>query len=83
MPALALRDLAIPIRQDAYARAGSRHTLGVWRTPVCQPVKPFARLRYQRDGGDPLEILVWLPGPHPVDAAWWQDLGLWVAVRAL
>jgi len=82
-PVPTLMNLAIPIGQDAYARAGSRHTLGIWRPAVCEPVKPFARLRYQREGGEPLEILVWLPGPYPLDAAWWEDLGLWVAVRAL
>lgn len=75
------REFYIPIGHDAHARAGARHTLGIWRPSVCQPMQPFARLRYQREGGDPLEVVVWLPGPHPEDAAWWEDLGLWVIVE--
>jgi hypothetical protein len=43
-------------------------------------MQPFARLRYQRAGSSPLEVIVWLPGPHPEDAAWWEDLGLWIVV---
>ncbi|MGZ3353269.1 MAG: hypothetical protein ACXVBB_04990 [Isosphaeraceae bacterium] len=78
---LAHGELSIPIGHDAYARAGARHTLGIWRPSVCPPMQPFARLRYQPEGGEPLEIVVWLPGPHPETAAWWQDLGLWIVVQ--
>lgn len=74
--------LTIAIGRDAQVRARARHRLGVWRPPVCQPVQPFARLRYQSEGSGPREIAVWLPGPHPEDAAWWEDLGLWVVVQA-
>ena len=73
--------LTIPIGRDAQVCA-ARHTLGIWRPPVCQPVQPFARLRYQSEGSGPREIVAWLPGPHPEDATWWEDLGLWVVVDA-
>jgi hypothetical protein len=83
MSALSRRELTIPIGHDAHVRAVARHTLGIWRPSVAQPVQPFARLRYQREGGgEPVEIVTWLPGPHPDDAAWWEDLGLWVVVQA-
>jgi hypothetical protein len=79
----ALRSLRVPIGHEAQARARARHTLGIWRPSVCQPARPFARIRYQREaGGEPLEIVTWLPGPHPEAAAWWEDLGLWVLVQA-
>jgi hypothetical protein len=81
----ALRSLRVPIGHEAQvrARAGAQHRLGVWRPPVCRPARPFARIRYQREtGGEPVEIVTWLPGPHPEDAAWWEDLGLWVLVHA-
>jgi hypothetical protein len=80
----ALRSLRVPIGHEvqARARAGARHTLGLWRPSVCRPARPFARLRYQPEGSGPREIAVWLPGPHPEAAAWWEDLGLWVVVRA-
>ena len=80
---LAHGDLSIPIGHDAYARAGARHTLGIWRPSVCPPMAPFARMLYQPEGAEPLEIVVWLPGPHPEAAAWWQDLGLWVVVETV
>jgi len=72
--------LSIPIGHDAHARASGR--LGLWRPSPCKPVQPFSRLRYQRADGEPMEILVWLPGPHPEDAAWWEDLSVWVVVRS-
>ena len=79
----ALRSLRVPIGHEAQVRARAQHRLGVWRPPVCQPVQPFARICYQREsGGEPVEIVTWLPGPHPEDAAWWEDLGLWVLVLA-
>jgi len=74
--------LSIPIGHDARVRARTRHRLGLWRPAVCRPAAPFARLRYQREGGEPVEVVAWLPGPHPEDAAWWKDLGLWVVVQA-
>ena len=74
--------LTIAIGRDAQVRAHARHRLGVWRPSVCRPARPFARLRYQSEGGDPCEVVVYLPGPHPEDAAWWEDLGLWIVVHA-
>ena len=79
----ALGSLRAPISHEAQVRARARHTLGLWRPAVCRPVRPFARIRYQREGGgEPVEIVTWLPGPHPENAAWWEDLGLWVVIRA-
>lgn len=77
----ARRELSIPIGHDAHSRVGARHRLGIWRPSVCEPMTPFARLRYQPDGADPLELVVYLPGPHPQAAAWWEELGLWVVVQ--
>ena len=79
----ARRNLYIPIGHDAHARAGARHRLGIWRPSLAQPTQPFARLRYEPEGSDPLEIVVYLPGPHPEAAAWWEDLGLWVVLQAV
>jgi len=73
--------LTIPIGDESRLRA-SRHRLGLWRPAVCRPAAPFARLRYQREGGEPVEMVAWLPGPHPEDAAWWDILGLWVVIQA-
>ena len=73
---------SIPIGHDAQVRSRARHRLGIWRPSLAQPVQPFARLRYQPEGDGPREIAVWLPGPHPDDAAWWEDLGLWIVDRA-
>jgi hypothetical protein len=74
--------MSVPIGHDAHGRARAQHRLGLWRPSVCRPVVPFSRFRYHRDDGEPMEIVVWLPGPHPEDAAWWEDLSVWVAVRA-
>ena len=62
----ARRNLYIPIGHDAHARAGARHRLGIWRPSLAEPAQPFARLRYQPEEGGPREIIVWLPGPHPM-----------------
>lgn len=70
----------VPIGREARSRAPQ---LGIFRPAGSEPgpaPPPFSRQLLRLDGV-PHELAVWLPGPHPASAHWWEDLSVWYDLR--
>jgi len=51
--------------------------------PRCDPGPPadyFTR-RLLRIDGVPHELVLWIPGPHPPEAKWWEEISMWWVLR--
>lgn len=75
--------LPIPIGRKAEAEAKRLALRTIWAEP-CWFLKipahaPIVQQRIEVEN-KPHWFCVWLPGPHPKDAAWCEELSAWVRV---
>ncbi|MGO8671288.1 MAG: hypothetical protein ACLQVD_08010 [Capsulimonadaceae bacterium] len=67
-------------------QARRRHRACISWPPRCDPrppddgLQPFTNRRLKINGM-PHEIALWIPGPHPPEAQWWEEISMWWVLR--